>query len=337
MKLLVLGGTAWLGREIAREALRRGHDVSCLARGESGELPKGARLVTADRAEPDAYARVADHDWDAVVEISWQPAFVRSALEALGARARHWTLISSTSVYASADVVGADESAELATAMGTEFAERADYAGAKAAAEHASRQARENAVLILRPGVIGGPGDESGRSGAWVARAARSPSEPMLVPDEPSMPTQVVDVRDLAAFVVSSAELGLLGAYNAVGPIVQLGEWISESRRIGGHNAELVPAASTWLREQGVGEFMGEDSLALWLADPEFVGFSARSGVAAEAAGLRHRPRTELLTDVLAWERQAGLERPRRAGLSAARERELRAHLAPGKEPASAS
>lgn len=330
MKMLILGGTAWLGREIAREALAHGHDVTCLARGESGELASGAHLVMADRARPDAYADVGDRDWDAVVEISWQPAFVRGALAAIGERARHWTVVSSTSVYAEAGVVGADESAELAPAIDTEFAERSNYSGAKAAAEQAARAVLEDRLLIVRPGVIGGPGDESGRSGAWVARAARAPSEPMLVPNEPMMPTQVVDVRDLATFIVDSAEVGLHGAFNTVGPVVPLGAWIDASRRIGGHNAELVPAASAWLTEQGVGEFMGDESLALWLADPAFAGFSARSGAAAEAAGLTHRPRDELLADVLGWERQLGLDRPRRAGLSAAREAELLVHWAAG-------
>lgn len=323
MQILILGGTAWLGREIAREALSRGHAVTALARGESGGAPDAATLVVSDRARPDAYAAVADRDWDAVVEISWQPAFVREALSALAGRAAHWTLISSTSVYASAADVGADESAATFSPFVGERAEKSEYGEAKAAVEQASRAALDEKLLIVRPGLIGGPGDETGRSGAWVARAARAPDSPLLVPDEPSLPTQVVDVRDLVAFVVDSAERRLLGTVNAVGPVVPLGEWIAESRRIGGHRGELVVASSAWLLDQGVEEFMGEGSLALWLPDPEFAGFSARSGRAADAAGLAHRPRAELLGDVLEWERGRGLDRERRAGLSAEREAEL--------------
>jgi nucleoside-diphosphate-sugar epimerase len=330
MQILILGGTAWLGREIAREALARGHAVTALARGESGSVPDAATLVVADRARPDAYAAVAEHNWDAVVEISWQPAFVREALSALGERAAHWTLISSTSVYASAADVDADESAATFPPLRSDRADKSEYGEAKAAAEQASQAVLDEKLLIVRPGLIGGPGDETGRSGAWVARAALAPDAPLLVPDEPLLPTQIVDVRDLVAFIVASAERRLHGIVNVVGPVVPLGEWIEESRRIGGHGGELVVASSAWLLANGVEEFMGEGSLALWLADPDFAGFSARSGRAAEAAGLAHRPRSELIADVLEWEWSRGLGRPRRAGLSAEREAELLRTLASG-------
>ena len=153
MQILILGGTAWLGREIAREALARGHAVTALARGESGAVPDAATLVVADRAHPDAYAAVADRDWDAVVEISWQPAFVREALSALAGRAAHWTLISSTSVYASAADVGADESAATFSPFVGERAEKSEYGEAKAAVEQASRAALDDEAAHRAPGV----------------------------------------------------------------------------------------------------------------------------------------------------------------------------------------
>ena len=326
MDVLILGGTQWLGRELAREAIARGSRVTCLARGEAGAVAPGAELVASDRDLPDAYDVVAGRDWDVVIDLTRQPGHARRAAAALGGRARHVVFVSSCSVYARHDEPGADESAELLPALASDESTPETYGEAKVACEAAWRAVASDRLLVVRPGLIAGPGDPSDRAGYWVARAARD-DEPMLVPEIPDAAVQAIDVRDLARFVLDGAARGLTGTFNAVGDRTTFADWLAVSRELGGRDGEVVAASADRLAELGVNEWAGPDSLPLWIADPTWDAFLDRSNAAAKREGLALRSVRETLADVLDWEREAGLGRARRAGLGAERERELIAAL----------
>jgi hypothetical protein len=230
-------------------------------------------------------------------------------------------------VYASHATVGADESAPTLPPTRLDEVTREQYGSAKAACEQAGQDLVGDRLLVARAGLIGGPGDVSGRSGYWVARSARDQDGTMLVPDTPTLATSVIDVRDLAGWLLGRARNRTTGVYDTVGQVVPFAEWIALSRQVGGHRGPPATAPADWLLERGVNEYMGPESMAMWLVEPGTEGWSTRSGAAALACGLKHRPRTALLADLLTWERDQGLDRARPAGLSAQREHDLLAAL----------
>lgn len=327
MDLLVLGGTAWLGREIAKEAIARGHAVTSLARGTAGASADGARLVIADRDRPDAYDRVVGQRWDAVVDVARQPGHVRRAVRALEPVAARYLFVSSGNVYASQREVGQDEDAALLAPLQADAMDSMEqYGEAKVACEQAvlGGFGTENG-LVSRAGLIGGPGDWSGRSGYWPWRLAHPshPSGTVLVPDDPLVPTGVIDVRDLATWLVTCAEIGTTGVFNAGARPIPLADHLAIARSVAGHTGPLEPAPPSWLHQHGVQSWMGPRSLPLWLDDPDWYGMSARSTDRARAAGLLTRPLEDTLADTLAWERSLPAPGPHGAGLTDEEERQL--------------
>lgn len=321
MSLLVLGGTAWLGREVAAAGVAMGQEVTILARGRSGAPPADVEVVTADRGAPDAYDAVRDRSWDVVVDVARQPSQVAGAVAALADRTGSWVFVSSASVYAGENEVGADESAPLLDAHEADDDGWETYGARKVACERLVLAALADRALVARSGLIAGPGDHTDRTGYWPLRFAHpaSPAGAVLVPESPLL-TQVLDVRDLAHWLVSAGLDGASGVVNASGPTVPLADHLSVARSVAGHTADVVPVDQAWLAAHDVEPWSGERSLPLWLPLPDYAGFMARSTAAAEALGLVARPLEQTLTDTLAWELSAGPGRPRKAGLSPADE-----------------
>ncbi len=309
--VLILGGTGWLSGRIAQQWLEAGARVTCLARG-GRPAPDGARLVVADRTAADPYAAVSGHAWDEVVDISSDPAAVAGAVDSIGARAAHYTYISSLSVYARADVVGTDESAPLAEPAqpGDEY----DYARAKSAAEQAARTLGEK-VAVVRPGLIVGPGDPTDRFGYWPARFALAADEPVLVPAAEGLASQVIDVDDVADFVVDAGATAWVGTVNAIAPTRPLADTLATIRAVAGHTGQVVAASPDQLLTHNVAYWAGPRSLPLWLP-PDMPGFATHDGSAYRAAGGRIRPLEETVARVLTDERARGLDRDRAAGLT---------------------
>lgn len=309
-RTLVLGGTAWLGHEIATQLVARGVDVTCLARGASGMAPEGATLIRADRRTADAYDAVKATSWDEIIELSYEVGLVTGALDALSSTARHWTLISSVSVYTSNGEPGADESAAV-----FEPEDLDNYAHAKVAAERASSAALGDRLLIARPGLIAGPGDTSDRFGYWVARFAFAQQEPVLVPRTEGRVVQMIDLRDLAEWVVAAGHEGTTGIYNVVGEQHELEGVLATAADIAGYTGQRVPADDDWLTSHDVNYWAGPRSLPLRLPTSD-IAFAQRSNKRYLVAGGRERSMRGTLGDMLTDERTRGLDRERRSGLT---------------------
>jgi nucleoside-diphosphate-sugar epimerase len=324
MRILILGGTAWLGRDLVRAARDAGHEVAVLARGEAGAVPEGATAFLTDRQSPGAYDDAASESWDAVIDVTRHPGHARSAVAALGDATSHWVYVSSCSVYADMTTQGVDETGELLPPLDAELLVDADdYGSAKVACEQAVLDGvGAERVLIARPSLIGGPADWSGRGGYWPLRFAH-PAVPgrVLVPDA-ATPVQLLDVRDLADWLIASVEKRTTGIMNVAGPTMPLTEHLSTARAVAGYSGELVQRSPEWLAEHDVSPWAGPRSLPLWLPT-ELAGLNAHDTTRAREAGLVTRPLEQTLADMLAWELAEGAERPRKAGLSDDEEREL--------------
>lgn len=305
MRLLVLGGTAFLGRAVAARAHAEGHEVTCAARGESGSPPPGVRFVTVDRDRPDGLAPLGDHEYDAVVDVGRRPSHVRRALAALADRAGHWTFVSTCSVYADNGTPGQRAgSAPLVPAATAEMddpgASLEAYGRCKVACEQAVVEAvGPDRAFLCRAGLIVGPEDPTGRFTYWVRRLARGGE--VLAPGSAQDAVQWVDVRDLADWIVQAARTGLSGAYDGIGAPVGRGEFLAAVARGLGSDATLTWVDQEFLVANEVEPWSGKRSLPMWLPLPEYAGFMSRDVTASLAAGLLTRDVAQTARDTLTW------------------------------------
>lgn len=323
MRLLVLGGTSFVGRHAVEQALARGHELTLFHRGKTNPgLFPGARELQGDR--DGGLDALAEGRWDAVLDTSgYLPRVVRASAQSLAGRAGHYAFVSSVSVYPSFPAPGTDESfpvGELDDPASEDVGKH--YGPLKVGCEREVEAAFRGRTLVVRPGLIVGPHDPTDRFGYWPARADRGGE--LLAPAPPERQVQFIDVRDLAAWMLAALERGLAGTFNAAGPRPgpTFAELIEACIKVANRDARPVWADPAFLLEQGVAPWM---DLPLWIpaGDPEHAFMQNTSSARAEAEGLRFRPLEDTVRATLEWLRGERPDRPWRAGLTPEREAEL--------------
>ena len=299
MRLLVLGGTGFVGRAVADEARARGHQVTLLNRGRRA-VPDGVAALVGDRLAADGLAALGDRGFDAVVDTwSGDPEAVRIAARTLTGRAGHYTYVSSRSVYAEGSAPPLTEEAPLVPAD-TDFA----YAAHKRGAEIAAEEHFAGPVLLGRAGLILGPHEDVGRLPWWLRRLARG--GPTLAPGPPGLPLQYIDARDLAAFLLDAADQRLAGPYNLVSEPghATMGELLDTANAVTGGHAELRWTDPQVILDAGIEPWT---ELPIWLPPgPDYDLLHCGDVGKAVKAGLRLRPVRDTVADTWSWLQATG-------------------------------
>ena len=315
MRLLILGGTSFVGRAIVADALARGDDVTLFHRGRSGaDLFPAASRRLGDRDSGD-YASLATGAWDAVVDVSaYLPRHVAQAIAAVGQRCGRYLFISTGSVYdrAAGGTELSEDSPRLPPVRDTEVIDGETYGGLKVACEDDVLAHFADRATIVRPGVVAGPYDPTDRFTWWVRRAARGGR--VALPGRPEQPVQVVDSGDLARLVTTLLSDDRPGIYNAVGP--------AEPVTLEGLIRACADAAGTTVEVVPVPPDLAPPRFPLVLPDAGWDVMFRRSAARARAAGLPATPLIETAAAVLAWDRERG-EPPLEVELTPEREAEL--------------
>ncbi|MFD0257886.1 NAD-dependent epimerase/dehydratase family protein [Kitasatospora indigofera] len=307
MKLLVLGGTEFVGRAVTEDARERGWDVTVLHRGRHAP-PAGVTALHGDRTEPDGLAALAGGEWDVVVD-TWRsaPSAVRDSARLLAGRTGHYTYISSRSVYAHPTPAGAAEDGALVD--GSPDAGPVGYPQAKRGGELAVEAAFGGRGLLVRAGLIVGPHENVGRLPWWLDRTARGGQ--VLAPGPRGLTVQYIDARDLAAWTLDASVRGLGGAYNLAGPpgVTTMGDLLETCAEVTGGGAELRWSDPRRIVDAGIEPWT---DLPVWVPPGELHDTMHQGDVTkALAAGLRVRPLAETVADTWEWlrhRREQGFE-----------------------------
>ena len=300
MRLLVLGGTMFLSRAVAEEALRRGHDVPCACRGVSGTVPDATTHVVWDRGDEETPTELTSAPFDSVVDVARHPSFVRSAVATFPDA--HWIFVSTINVYSDDTIPnGTPDTLPLHEPVHTDEDPMASpelYGAMKVSCEQAVLGGAASA-MVVRPGLIVGPGDPTGRFSYWPSRLADGGE--VLAPGSPDDAVQVIDVRDLAAWIVDAAEARTTGVYTGTSHVMTRAEFLAQMADGLGVEPQLTWVDQEFLAEQEVEPWMGPRAIPGWLPLPEYAGLMAHDVRASYDAGLVTRPVGDTTRDTLAW------------------------------------
>jgi 2'-hydroxyisoflavone reductase len=315
MKLLILGGTRFVGRHLVTAALAREHEITLFNRGKHPSAAlTGVETIYGDRNND--LAKLQGRRWDAVVDTSgYLPRTVRASVEVLSQSIDRYVFISSVSVYADFSVIGIDETSAVAT-LTSEQLEKANeidssgdasavtygklYGGLKALCEQAAEEVLPNRVLIIRPGLIVGSYDYTDRFTYWVMRVARGGE--VLAPGRPDRNVQFIDVRDLAEWTVRMIERKETGVYNANGlpNKLAMGRVFEECKIVSGSNSSFTWVSENFLMQEKVVPW---SEMPLWMPEgaPHLKGFMFLNCNKAVDAGLSFHPLNDTIKDTLTW------------------------------------
>ncbi len=331
LKLLFLGGTGFLGPHMVRAAIARGHAITLFNRGKTHpKLFPDVEKLKGDRYS-DLSALEGERQWDAVIDtFTYVPRVVTASADLLAKRAKHYVVISSVSVYRDFLTPGMTEEAPLAE-VEAEVVERVKhhrdvlphYGGFKALCEKAAEASMPGRVANVRPGLIVGPGDPSDRFTYWPVRVSRGGE--VLCPSAPKDLVQLIDVRDLAEFILITVDKRLTGAFNADSPRGKrtIGQIVEESKKATKSNARFTWVPVDFLEEQKVEPW---SHMPVWTpATGEHAGFGDVSTEKAHKAGLTCRKLPDTIKATLKWWEEQPAERRAklRAGIKPEREKEV--------------